>query len=930
MFYRLLMVGLNHRLVAFLLLLLVTSVAAMGLSRIIVDTGFDSMISHTDPKIPVYDRVAEEFGSDNRTIVYIRDTKLWTPSKLAALESLHYALEEIDFVERVDDLFTLRSIRGSEGKVESRILLAEAPPDEKSAEQARAAALYNPLIVGNYLSRDGTVTAMVVTLRNDYEDKRTDHKINETLEHVIRPSRSVFQEVFQVGGPRINSELKATLFDDLARLGPLSAAVLVAAILLFLRSGFAAIVPLVTSGIAIVWTFGMMGWTGIPLNILSAMLPTLVVVIGSTEDTHMIASYFSGVSRMVEDHRSAATHFMMKHMGVPLILTVLTTAMGFASNMFSGMGIIRDFAVAATFAILANGVITIVLVPILLSLMGPVSRRLMEKKNRKPGIAGIFVGVFDFTNRRFPRVMLGLTALLCGFFIYHLSGLYVTNDPLSYFRQDRPLIQDIRKIHTDLSGMKLFFISLESELDKAFLEPSNLEKLTAIQEFVEKQAIFDRSISLADHLSLINREFNDGDPEAYQVPDRRELVAQYLLFFHRRDIESYVSHDYKRANIVVRHNVGDSNTLNQHVRELEEVVAHIAGNRIKAHVVGENLMVNAAADDLMVAQVKSLIILLCVIFFIMSAMFTSFTGGIISLIPNLIPIILMFGLMGLLKIPLNPGTAMVAVIAIGIAIDGTIHLLARYNDLCRRTSDYRWAVRKTVQEESTPMVATSLALALGFGILLKSNFTIIAQFGALSAATMLFALFANLLVTPIIMSRIRLVGLYQIVALSMHRDVLEKSPLFRGMSNYQIRKAILISELNEFGKGDLLVEQGTFGRNMYLIISGEAEVVRRSGGTESRVAILGPGQVLGEIGYIRKTRRTADVRALSHLEVLRFDYRKIRKDLKFFPYIVANLNFNISCILGERLADVWNTLAPDTVGETKNSSEHVKDGQEEN
>jgi len=928
MFYRLLMLGLNHRLVALLLLILATAIAAMGLTRISVDTGFDSMISHTDPKIPVYDRVAGEFGSDNRTIIYIRDARLWTPEKLAALEALHYALEEIDFVERVDDLFTLRSIRGSDGRVESKILLAEAPPDKESAEKARADALYNPLIVGNYLSKGGTVTAMVVTLHDDVENRRTDRKLNETLEHVINPSRSMFQEVFQVGAPRINSELKSTLIDDLKRLGPLSAGVLVVAILLFLRSGFAAVIPLVTSGFSIVWTFGMMGWVGIPLNILSAMLPTLVVVIGSTEDTHMIASYFSGVSKMVKDHRSAATHFMMKHMGVPLILTVLTTALGFASNVFSGMGIIRDFAIASTFAILANGVVTITLVPILLSVFGPAKRRFAGKKKEASGIAGLFVGVFDFTNRKFPRVMLALTAILCGFFVYHLSGLYVTNDPLSYFRQERPLIQDIRKIHTDLSGMKIFFIALESDLDKAFLDPSNIEKLAAIQDFVAKQGIFDRSISLADHLSLINREFNDGDPEQYRVPNKRELVAQYLLFFHRRDIESYVSHDYKRANIVVRHNVSDSNTLNRHVRELEDVVAHIAGNRIKAHVVGENLMINAAADNLMVAQVKSLAILLFVIFLIMSAMFTSFTGGVISLIPNLIPIILMFGLMGLLKIPLNPGTAMVAVIAIGIAIDGTIHLLARYNDLCRRTSDYRWAVRTTVQEEATPMVATSLSLALGFGILLKSNFTIIAQFGALSAATMLFALFANLIVTPIIMGRVRLVGLYQIIALSMHREMLEKSALFRGMSNYQIRKAILISELNDFGKGDLLVEQGTFGRNMYLIISGEVEVVRRSGGTSSRVTILGPGQVLGEIGYIRKTERTADVRALTHVEALRFDYRKIRKDLKFFPYIVATLNFNISCILGERLADVWNTLAPDTVGETKEAERPEEDGQE--
>ncbi len=329
---------------------------------------------------------------------------------------------------------------------------------------------------------------------------------------------------------------------------------------------------------------------------------------------------------------------------------------------------------------------------------------------------------------------------------------------------------------------------------------------------------------------------------------------------------------------------------------------------MKAHVVGENLMVNAAAESLMVAQVKSLVILLCVIFLMMSVMFTSLKGGLISLIPNLVPIIMLFGVMGLLGIPLNPGTAMVAVIAVGIAIDGTIHLFSRYNDLCRRTSDYEGAVHTTVQEEATPMVATSLALALGFGILLMSNFTLIAQFGALSAATMLFALFANLLITPIIMTRIRLIGLHQLLALSVHKEVLEKSPLFQGMSNYQMRKAILISELHEFEEGELLVEQGTFGRSMYLILSGQVDVVRRIECKAKHVAVLNAGQIFGEIGYVRKVHRTADVRALVRVEALRFDYKQLKKDLKFFPHIVANINFNISCILGERLADAYDVM----------------------
>jgi CRP-like cAMP-binding protein len=154
------------------------------------------------------------------------------------------------------------------------------------------------------------------------------------------------------------------------------------------------------------------------------------------------------------------------------------------------------------------------------------------------------------------------------------------------------------------------------------------------------------------------------------------------------------------------------------------------------------------------------------------------------------------------------------------------------------------------------------------------------------------------------MERVRLVGLYQIIAMNVDQDVLDQSPLFKGMTRYQRKKAILISELHEFQPGDKLVEQDTIGRSMYMILEGDAEVVRKDEGQSRIIAELTPGEVFGEIGYIRAVERTADVVATSAVSALRFDYERMQKDLKFFPNIVAQLNFNISAILGERLADV--------------------------
>ena len=168
------MVGVNHRVVTLAVLVLVTALTARGLPQLVIDTGFSSLISDSDPDTLIYDLVAREFGTDNRTIVYVKDAKLWTQEKIAALERLHYALEGLDFVVRVDDFFNLRSIRGAGDTLTSQVLLAETPNEQSVIDAARSNALANPLIVGNFLSADGTAAAIMVSVRERYDEQGFD------------------------------------------------------------------------------------------------------------------------------------------------------------------------------------------------------------------------------------------------------------------------------------------------------------------------------------------------------------------------------------------------------------------------------------------------------------------------------------------------------------------------------------------------------------------------------------------------------------------------------------------------------------------------------------------------------------------------------------------------------------------------------------
>ncbi|MGI9318577.1 MAG: efflux RND transporter permease subunit, partial [bacterium] len=377
------LLGARYRTIVISVIALITVIASFGLSRLEIDLNFDSLIPSDDPARIVYQRVMGEFGSDNKTIIFIEDDVLWSTEKLTSLQALHTGLKRIPHISRVDSLFSLRTVRGQtingQTSVKAESVLERVPQTLTEVEAAKLRALGNPLYVGNLFSEDGRVTAMILTVEDNEDKEDFNDQIYADIEAVLGVHAQDFAKLFQVGPPRVNAELKKSLLQDFAVLGPLSAFVLIASILFFMRSGLAAAVPIVTSALTIVWTFGLLGWIGVPLNILSAMIPSLIIVIGSTEDTHIMAAFFRGLASGESpdinfpggDLRQKAIAYMAMHTGLPLVLTILTTALGFAANLFSSIGLIQDFAIAATFAIVANGVITVLVVPFLLAQFGP-------------------------------------------------------------------------------------------------------------------------------------------------------------------------------------------------------------------------------------------------------------------------------------------------------------------------------------------------------------------------------------------------------------------------------------------------------------------------------------------------------------------------------------------------------------------------------
>ena len=653
-----------------------------------------------------------------------------------------------------------------------------------------------------------------------------------------------------------------------------------------------------------------MAVVGIPLTLLTAMVPALVMVIGSTEDVHLIAEYMTNLKGDGKDARAIAIQLMAHKVGLPVLITALTTALGFFANAFTPIPLIREFAITSGFAMIANLVVTVLAMPLLLHLIGPRAEPLAENDAAPKGLIGLIVRVIEFLSLRYPIVIIVCAIGILGLFGSKIYAVKINNDPLSYFQPDHRFVVDANTLHHEVAGLKIFSVTLASDDKELFRTPLGIAKIAAVQALLDKTELFDKTQSLADIIALMHQEFHAGDSNYHRIPSSEEDIDLYLSSLTRNDLKAFVTEDYSRARIMIRHNLSDSIVLNRALDDFREVVPIVLGPDVSYALTGKNLMINASADALISGQISSLFLILTVILILFSFLYTSILAGLLSLVPNIIPVMMNFGLMGFLGVPLNPGTAMVAAIAIGVAVDDTIHLMTRFGAESRNHLHEADAVRATIRGETTPIVSTSIALALGFSVLGFSNFSIVAQFGLLAAATMLYALVSDLLVMPILLKHLRLATVWDIVALQLDREVLVRCPLFEGMSPYETKKVVLLSAMQDFEQGETVIKKGTHSSGMYVVLKGEAHVQFKRGELQLDIDNLKAGDVFGEIGFSGEdVERTATVIAADSMTVVRIDAASARKGLRFYPRIAARLHQNISNILGQRLVESHERLA---------------------
>jgi uncharacterized protein len=733
--------------IGFLGLLPLTNVTA-------IDNDISMWISRDDPIYRTYERFRKEFGGQRTLMIALRSERLFTPEGLAFVRQITDDIQRVDPVERVYSLSTANIVASvpatsvDDGGIEVQPLL-EKVLDEQAASRARARVLADPLLRGDVVSEDGTVTAILVT----FDEDRIDEVRGEVIDRIhglIDPRLPDGMKAYYNGSLEISETYNRVTKSNLAMLTPPILLLTIGALFFMFRSWRLTLLVMAAVVVSFVWTMGLFVLMGFSYNVLASMLPPLIMILAIADDVHIV-QHFTEELR-ANGNKEQAFKSSVRHLFAPLLGASATTALGLASLATSHVVAVRAFGIGAAVGVMVDFVMSLVLVPTLLMWVKPSAAVAPQERY----FVGPMQRVARFSMRNAKRVVVA-TGLVMAVGLVGLRWLHVDTNHINFFATDHPLHQSATLIDTELSGIYSFNILLEGQPD-SMKSPDAMRRMEELRVRLQKLPFVKKVVSVADYVKRVNRELNGGAEADAVVPASGDAIAQELFVFGlsdegRRELDRVVASDYSRAQISVRLASMSSDLVFAQINRAEEEAAAVfVGSGITPTVTGSGRLFATLDHYIVVSQLSSFVTAFLTVFAVIFVVFRSARFGVLAIIANALPVCAVLGLMGWLGISLNVATVMVASVALGIVDDDTIHFINRFRRETAAGRGTEAAIEAATMHEGRASLTTAIINSLGYGIMVVSSYKPTAWFGGLLALTMVVAFLAEVLVVPAVIT----------------------------------------------------------------------------------------------------------------------------------------------------------------------------------
>ncbi len=751
---------LRHR-VAIALTLLASLAAATALVgtdplrlRIDLDPSSTPLLPDDDPGLAGYRQAVLDFGDDEIFVIAMETDGVFTAENLARIRSLSRAISALPGVRRVESLMNVTVIRNDpeRGLLEVRPLIKEIPTDAAALADLRAQALADPLLAKRVVSSDGRTAALNVRLHDwtdlEHIQANIDGEIRALLAAGTNPER------FHLAGrPHMKAVAHATMIRDLQRLLPLSVLVMAAVLWIVTGSLRGVFIPLGTVLVATLWTFGVMAFLGVALNLLTVVLGPVLIAVGVVYGVHILAHYESAAEQARDPREAAALLFRATR--APVLMAGTSTVIGFSALLLTSIPAARELGAFAALGVAAVTLISLTTLPAFVSIL-PLHPHTDSPRATRigRGLDALLERQARFVSRRSGWVIAGW-GLLCVAALASVPRIEVDTDYLSFFSPDSVLRRDFRAVNTQLAGAVPIYVVLHGTGAETFGEPANLRLLERIQRRFDAIPAVTHSVSVADLVRVVNRAIREGNPAEARVPDSIGEVAELMLVIPKAKKRPLLNVDHSRANLLVRSGEQGSGAVRDLVARLSEVLRTELPDGLRAEITGDTVLLNRSADSLVLNQARTVGATAAAVFLIVALAFRSLSLALVALAPNLVPVTAFYGLLGVGLAPLSVPTSLIACIVLGIAVDDTVHFLVRYR---RGLSEGLSSVEAVVQcgrRVGRPIAITSVMLFLGFLVVTLSGFATLREFGLLVGLTILICLATDLILLPALLVRVQ-------------------------------------------------------------------------------------------------------------------------------------------------------------------------------
>lgn len=740
-----------------LILALVTVFSFAGLTKM-PDLKFDFTPQHLfrsdSDLLEQRERFADMFGrEDNLVTVLVEGKSVWDPASIQWLRDTTLRMRELPRVKNAESIATLEIPRGSDGVMTTTPLLADiGPVTSEQVEALHRLALTEPLVSGQAASQDGTLVVVMVWLDDDVQDVTMLHESIGALQRSLDEHPAPDEiDARLTGIPFLRQEIVEDLKHQQLTFVPATALAYLFILALMFRRFSGVALPLAVVTVTCIGAVWLLVATHSAINIINNILPSLIFIIGVSDAIHMLVRDAEEVDSGLE--RMDAVRAMVRHTGVACLLTSLTTAVGFFSLVAADTQILQDFGWQAGLSVVFAYIVTLFCLPAALSFLRPV-KRVSSVAQKTPFIDAVLTWLGTQAVTRPWRSVIGalIVTVVAGFFAWQAQ---IDTVLLEVYEPGHPTYENIALAEQKLGGILPFEISLEHRDVDAFKDPARFAKLAELEEFAKDQTIVLSTQSLVDFHQAARAALL-GDPEQRkELPDSRDQIEQiHVLIAGAPDSSTgpnrYITSDFRHARLLLR--VADKGAKAQLAlgNALKQKMASLfpAESGVNFAIAGDAYVASLSLDSFVRDLFYSLLLALVIIFGMMTAVFRSIKLGLVSVLPNVIPLLMTFGYMGLRGIDLNTTTIITFAISLGLAVDDTIHFLARFQEERAHGNSVRDAIISTYQGAGRAIMLTSVMLLVGLVVLLFSDFVPTKYFGTLTSITIVGAILGDMILLP--------------------------------------------------------------------------------------------------------------------------------------------------------------------------------------